>query len=122
MATGPDPATAQWVEVRAAPLSPAFRHRLVIVARALADPNRIEILHLLAVAGGPVCVLDFEHHLDLAQSTVSYHLKALVDAGVCEREPRGRWTYYQVRAEVLAAFRHDLERLVHFPALTGAED
>jgi ArsR family transcriptional regulator len=85
------------------------------VARALGDPSRIEILHLLAVADGPVCVLDFEHHLGLAQSTVSHHLKALVDAGVLRRGPRGRWMYYTVEPEALADFRHALERLVHFP-------
>lgn len=108
-------ASHEWVQYRADPLVEPRRSQLAGIARALGDLKRIEILHLLAVADGPVCVLDFEHHLGVAQSTASHHLKALVDAGICHREPRGRWTYYTVDAEVLAAFRHDLERLVHFP-------
>lgn len=103
------------VQVTSPPLPEALRGRLADVARALGDPHRLEILHLLAVAEAPVCVLDLEHHLGLAQSTVSHHLKVLVDAEVCQREPRGRWTYYRVRPEVLSSFRHQLEQLVHFP-------
>lgn len=103
------------VEVTASPLPLSVRESIADAARALGDPQRVEILHLLAVARRPVCVLDLEYHLGLAQSTVSHHLKVLVDAGLCEREPRGRWTYYSTRAEEVAAFRHQLERLVHFP-------
>lgn len=105
------------VVVTTTPLPDALRRRLADIGKALGDPHRIEILHLLAVAESPVCVLDVEHHLGLAQSTVSHHLKVLADAGVCDREPRGRWTYYAVRPEVLAVFRHQLEQLVQFPAL-----
>ncbi len=106
---------AELVEVTGPQLPDRTRVRLAEVAKALGDPQRIEILHLLAVAEAPVCVLDLEFHLDLAQSTVSHHLKTLVDAGVCSREPRGRWTYYSVRADVVSDFRLQLERLVHFP-------
>lgn len=109
------------VEVEAPSLAGAVREPIADVARALGDPQRVEILHLLAVAGRPVCVLDLEHHLGLAQSTVSHHLKVLVDAGLCGREPRGRWTYYSTRTDAVAAFRHQLERLVHFPEQLGSE-
>ncbi len=108
-------ARADLVEVTALPIPAGVREAIVDVARALSDPHRIEILHLLAIAQRPVCVLDLEYQLDLAQSTVSHHLKVLVDAGLCEREPRGRWTYYSIRADAVAAFRHQLERLIHFP-------
>src|SRR5713226_309032 len=119
MAARSDPAIASLVKVTAKPLTSAFKDRLAAVGKALGDPHRIEILHLLAVAPGPVCVIDFEHHLGVAQSTASYHLKVLADSGVCDREPRGRWTYYSMRPEVLAEFRHQLERLVHFPDAAG---
>jgi ArsR family transcriptional regulator len=115
MAARSVPSAASLVKVTAEPLTSAVKVRLAAVAKALGDPHRIEILHLLAVASEPVCVVDFEYHLGLAQSTVSHHLKVLVDSGVCDREPRGRWTYYSVRSEVLAEFRHQLERLIHFP-------
>lgn len=110
-----DASTAHLVQVRGDRLPDEVRVGLATIAKALGDPHRIEVLNLLAVANAPVCVIDFEHHLGLAQSTVSHHLKVLVDAGVCERERRGRWTYYRVRPDVLAAFRQQLERLIHFP-------
>src|SRR5260370_1183161 len=115
MGTSPHPITASLVRVKAEPLASASAHPLAAIGKALGDPHRIEILHLLAVASEPVCVIDFEYHLGLAQSTVSHHLKVLVDSGICDREPRGRWTYYALRSEVLAEFRHHLERLIHFP-------
>ena len=115
MGTSPDSSTASLVKVKTEPLASATAERLAAIGKALGDPHRIEILHLLAVASEPVCVIDFEYHLGLAQSTVSHHLKVLVDSGVCDREPHGRWTYYTLRSEVLAEFRHNLERLIHFP-------
>ena len=46
--------------------------------------------------------------LDLKQSTVSYHLKQLLDAGIVEREKRGSFAYFshrarRARARLLAA-------------------
>ena len=64
--------------------------------KALGDPHRIFILHLLAAAGQPVCVVDVERHIDLAQSTISHHLKTLLDAGLIARERRGKWSYYSI--------------------------
>ncbi len=115
MSAPASPANADLVEVKATQLPGPVRESIADVARALGDPQRIEILYLLARAQRPVCVLDLEYHLGLAQSTVSHHLKVLVDVGLCEREPRGRWTYYSTRADAVAAFRHQLEALVHFP-------
>jgi ArsR family transcriptional regulator len=37
--------------------------------------------------------------LGLAQPTVSHHLKRLTDAGLLEREQRGRWAYFSIRPE-----------------------
>jgi ArsR family transcriptional regulator len=111
------PKPASLVKVTAEPLDTGPKEQLAMVARALGDPHRIEIVHVLALAAEPVCVIDLEHHLGLAQSTVSHHLKVLVDAGICDREPRGRWTYYSLRPRTLAEFRHRLEDLVHFPEI-----
>ena len=70
--------------------------------KALGDPHRVAIVHLLAAAGVPVCVVDVERHFDLAQSTISHHLKTLVDAGVLHREPIGKWSYYSIVRDRLA--------------------
>jgi ArsR family transcriptional regulator, arsenate/arsenite/antimonite-responsive transcriptional repressor len=76
--------------------------------KALGDPHRVTILHLLAVAGEPVCVVDVERHIDLAQSTISYHLKILVDAGVIARDRRGKWSYYSIVEDRLMQLRAEI--------------
>ena len=68
--------------------------------KALADPARVTILNRLAAAD-EVCVCDFVEALDLAQPTVSHHLKVLREAGVVDSERRGLWAYYYVRPEAL---------------------
>lgn len=71
--------------------------RLAHVLRALADPARLQVISLIrAVPGGEVCVADLVRELDLAQATVSHHLRLLHDAGVLRRERRGNWVWYSV--------------------------
>ncbi|GHD13030.1 ArsR/SmtB family transcription factor [Zhihengliuella salsuginis] len=65
--------------------------------KALADPNRLRLLSLVAAGdSGEACVCDLTGPLDLGQPTVSHHLKILVDAGLVTREKRGVWAYYSV--------------------------
>jgi len=64
--------------------------------RALADPARVKIVNLLARTEAPVCACDFEPALDLSQPTVSHHLKKLTEAGLLEREQRGKWAYFSL--------------------------
>jgi ArsR family transcriptional regulator len=70
--------------------------------RALGDPARVRIVNMLATAGGEVCGCDLTEGLGLAQPTVSHHLKKLYDAGLLERDPRGKWAYYSLRRDAVA--------------------
>jgi ArsR family transcriptional regulator len=74
---------------------------LAAVFKALADPHRVRIVNLLANAAEPVCVCDFMPQLGLAQGTVSFHLKKLLDVGLLQREQRGTWAYYSLNREAL---------------------
>ena len=71
------------------------------VFKALADPGRVRIVNLLVNAGEPACVCDLTPKLGLAQATVSFHLKKLVQSGLLEREQRGAWAFYSVNREAL---------------------
>jgi ArsR family transcriptional regulator, arsenate/arsenite/antimonite-responsive transcriptional repressor len=64
--------------------------------RALGDPARVRIVNLLATTDEPVCVCNLIEPLGLSQPTVSHHLKRLVDAGILEREQRGKWAYFSL--------------------------
>ena len=75
------------------------------VFKALADPARVKILNLLAQNGDAVCACEFEPALGLTQATVSHHLKKLTEAGLLDREQRGKWAFFSLNpagAETLA--------------------
>ncbi len=74
--------------------------------KALADPARVKIVNLLAQRRDPVCACDFEATLRLSQPTVSHHLRRLTEAGLLDREQRGKWAYFSIdpdAADKLAA-------------------
>jgi ArsR family transcriptional regulator len=71
------------------------------VFRALADPARVRIVNMLATTAEPVCVCNLIQPLGLSQPTVSHHLKRLVDAGLLEREQRGKWAYFSLRPDAV---------------------
>src|SRR5881392_2534856 len=70
--------------------------------KALADPARVRIVNTLATMGEPLCACEFEPALGLSQPTVSHHLKKLHDAGLLEREQRGKWAYFSINPEAAA--------------------
>lgn len=73
------------------------RARLAAAFKALADPNRLQILSIVAAAPeAEVCVCDLPEPLGLTQPTVSHHLRVLVDAGLLAREKRGVWAYFSL--------------------------
>lgn len=73
------------------------------IMRALGHPVRLEILRILATQQqGQCCCADVTESLPLAQSTVSQHIKVLLDAGLIDRKPHGTRNRYCIRHEKLA--------------------
>jgi|SRR5690606_15698819 ArsR family transcriptional regulator len=73
------------------------------IMRALGHPVRLEILRILAnQQSGECCCADVTDSLTLAQSTVSQHIKVLLDAGLIDRKPHGTRNRYCIRRETLA--------------------
>lgn len=76
------------------------------VMRALGHPVRLSILRILAEKQqNECCCTDVTDCLPLAQSTVSQHIKVLVDAGLVERSPRGTRNCYSLNADRLGALQ-----------------
>jgi ArsR family transcriptional regulator len=102
---------------------------LVKVMKALADPGRIKIVKMLEVR--ELCVCEIHAALDLAQPTISKHLRILEEAGLVDKRKDGQFVIYflssfapnspcaSVLADVLAwagrspEIRDLLKRLVH---------
>jgi ArsR family transcriptional regulator len=75
--------------------------RMAVVAKALGDPVRLQLIDVLRKHAGKVCVCELVPLFDLTQPTVSHHLKVLRDAGLVGSEREGIWAYYFVIPDAL---------------------
>jgi ArsR family transcriptional regulator len=62
------------------------------VFKAFCDENRLEILNLLR--SGEKCACVILEELDIAQSTLSHHMKILCESGIVDNRKEGKWTHY----------------------------
>ena len=62
--------------------------------KALSDPNRVRIIKLLEQRS--ICVCELQAALDIAQPTVSKHLRVLEEAGLVEFRKEGLWVNYSL--------------------------
>jgi ArsR family transcriptional regulator len=75
--------------------------RMAGIAKALADPVRLQLVDVLRKHAGKVCVCELVPLFDLSQPTVSHHLKVLREAGIVDSERQGLWAYYYVTPDSL---------------------
>ncbi len=85
------------------PLSAEGAERIAAPAQGAGRPGP----PAAALAGGLVrrrrgLCLRLNDAFDLAQPTISHHLKVLHDVGLLDRSKRGVWVYYGIRSEPLA--------------------
>jgi ArsR family transcriptional regulator, arsenate/arsenite/antimonite-responsive transcriptional repressor len=83
--------------------------------KLLAEPNRLKILSNLGLECRPVS--DIVSGTGLSQTNVSFHLRALREAGLVRPERRGAFIYYCLPdpelLDVLISFRHWAENQDH---------
>ena len=87
----------------------------VKVIKALSDPNRVAIIKMLQHK--TMCVCEIQTALEIAQPTVSKHLKALEEAGFVDHKKDGLWVDYHLTdgghspyaASLLGNLRHWVE-------------
>ena len=77
--------------------------------RALGDETRLRLIDRLR--GGEQCVCDLTDELETGQSRLSFHLKALKDAGLVTDRREGRWVYYALNSEAFDALESVLSEL-----------
>ena len=85
------------------------------VMKALSDPNRVKIIKMLQHK--EMCVCEMQATLQIAQPSVSKHLKILENAGLVTPHKDGMWVNYQLTdgssspyaASLLGNLRHWLE-------------
>ena len=82
--------------ISASALDQESAETLTSLLKVLADPARLQILSMLASAGGEVCVCDLTEPLGLSQPTVSHHMKQLREGGFVSSERRGKWIFHSL--------------------------
>lgn len=64
------------------------------IFKALCDERRLAILEMLQSGEKCACVL--LERLDIAQPTLSHHMKVLCESGIVMPRKEGKWTYYSI--------------------------
>lgn len=79
---------------------------LALVFKALADPTRVRLLQYLAESqSGTACACHLPTALQISQPTLSFHMRKLHEAGLVDRDKRGRWVHWTVRPASLEQVR-----------------
>ena len=102
------PIAAESTQTCCTPAEPAMTAqeaaRMSAVFKAMGDPTRVRLLSLIAAGEqGEACVCDLTEPVGLSQGTVSHHMRILTEAGLVEREQRGKWAYYSIVRPALDA-------------------
>ena len=64
------------------------------VFTAFCDETRLKVLELLRNGEKSAAVL--LEQVSVAQSTLSHHMKILVESGIVKARKAGKWTYYSI--------------------------
>ena len=67
------------------------------IFKAFCDETRLYVLELLQSGEKCACVLLGK--VDVGQSTLSHHMKILVESGIVTPRKEGKWTYYSINGK-----------------------
>ncbi|MGB3366909.1 MAG: metalloregulator ArsR/SmtB family transcription factor [Acidaminobacteraceae bacterium] len=65
-----------------------------IVFKAFCDENRLRIIEQLQ--GSEMCACNLLEELPISQSTLSHHMKILIESEVVKFRKDGKWVYYSL--------------------------
>ena len=64
------------------------------IFKAFCDETRLMVLSLLQC--GEKCACELLEQVNVSQSTLSHHMKILVESGVVISRKQGKWMYYSI--------------------------
>jgi ArsR family transcriptional regulator len=67
------------------------------IFKAFCDETRLQVLKLLQSGEKCACVL--LEKVEIGQSTLSHHMKILVESGIVKPRKEGKWTHYSISKE-----------------------
>jgi ArsR family transcriptional regulator len=81
------------------------------ISKALGDKSRLSILMHITKKGGCAPCAEIHDVIDLAQPSISHHVKILVEAGLIESEKEGRNFKYTLNVKALDDYLKFLDKL-----------
>ena len=91
---------------------------LIRAARALSDPTRVRVLHMLMQR--ECCVCEVMDVLGISQVNASRYCNALKDAGFLDVRRDGRWRHYSISAQLNSPALKDMLHAVKESARSDA--
>jgi ArsR family transcriptional regulator len=86
--------------------------RFHLIARALGDPRRVDLLRRIAKAGDTLaCEAIRNTCCEVTAATLSHHMKELETAGLVESTREGKFVTYRLRRDVLEAYLAEMGKI-----------
>jgi ArsR family transcriptional regulator, arsenate/arsenite/antimonite-responsive transcriptional repressor len=82
-----------------------------LIARALADPRRYEILKKISGCGCGMACAALRDDLPISAATLSHHIKELEMAGLIAIEREGKFANFSFRKDVWKAYLEQLAEI-----------
>ena len=80
------------------------------ISKALGDLHRLNILQHITKQGGCAACSEINEIIDLAQPSISHHMKILIESGLVLAEKEGRSFKYTLNAGVLGGYLKFLQK------------
>ncbi len=82
-----------------------------LIAKALADPRRLELLRQIGSCSDPAQCTDIKDCHSVTAATLSHHMKELETAGLVRVMREGKFASYILRRDVLKAYTEQLAKI-----------
>ncbi len=82
-----------------------------LIAKALADPRRMELLRQIGCCPKPKQCADIKDCQPVSAATLSHHMKELETAGLINVTREGKFASYTLRRDVLKAYTNHLAKI-----------
>ncbi|HYG38778.1 MAG TPA: metalloregulator ArsR/SmtB family transcription factor [Cytophagales bacterium] len=79
------------------------------ISKALGDVNRLKILHYMHNHKGQMECMEIGNILNLAQPSISHHIKKLIESGLIEPHKEGRYYSYKINTTLWEEFQEAIK-------------